>query len=85
MDRRAWGLQWVTGGYSGVTESDTAEHEHRHACDTEHLVVGNEHRQITSQKECTISEVNIMQDSYYSYYLNTDPGMGDNSFILYIH
>ena len=49
MDRRAWGLQWVTGGYSGVTESDTAEHEHRHACDTEHLVVGNEHRQITSQ------------------------------------
>ena len=44
-----WGLPWVTGGYSGVTESDTAEREHRHACDTEHLVVGNEHRQITSQ------------------------------------
>ena len=44
MDRRAWGLR-----LTGATESDTTEHEHMHACNIEHLAVGNEHRQITSQ------------------------------------
>ena len=37
------------GDYSGITESDTTEHDHMHACNIEHWAVGNEHRQITSQ------------------------------------